>query len=99
METSMVLYMEPGAVRMERAVADGLGDDAGPLTRDSGNRAGHFSPSGVFGDATLATWHKGELVTEAKLAHILVDLDALAAAPLPPGAPRSPLDPVPATAR
>jgi acetamidase/formamidase/creatinine amidohydrolase/Fe(II)-dependent formamide hydrolase-like protein len=99
METSMVLYMEPGAVRMERAVADGLGDDAGPLTRDSGNRGGHFSPSGVFGDATLATWHKGELVTEAKLAHILVDLDALAAAPLPPGAPRSPLDPVPATAR
>jgi creatinine amidohydrolase len=91
-ETSMVLYMEPGAVRMERAVADGMVEWKGPLTRDANNAAGHYSPSGVFGDATLASWGKGERVTEAMVADILADIDALAAAPLPPGAPRSPLE-------
>jgi creatinine amidohydrolase len=91
-ETSMVLYMEPGAVRMERAVADGLVEKRGPLTRDARNAAGHFSPSGVFGDPTLASWGKGERVTEAMLAAILGEIDALATAPLPPGSPRSPLD-------
>ncbi len=95
METSMVLYMQPAAVRMEKAVADGLTGATGPLTRDAANRAGHYSPSGVYGDATLATWQKGQVVTEAKLAHILRDLDALAAAPLPGGTPRSPLEEAP----
>ena len=95
-ETSMVLYMEPGTVRMERAVADGLVDKRGPLTRDAGNAAGHFSPSGVFGDPTLASWRKGALVTEAVVADILAEIDALAAAPPPPGEPRSPLEGPPA---
>ncbi|HVR71850.1 MAG TPA: creatininase family protein [Vicinamibacteria bacterium] len=93
-ETSMALYMEPGAVRMERAVADGLVEGRGPLTRDARNPAGHFSPSGVFGDPTLASWRKGERVTEAMLADILAEIDALARAPLPPGEPRSPLEAV-----
>jgi creatinine amidohydrolase len=91
-ETSMVLYMEPGTVRMERAVADGLVERRGPFTRDAGNAAGHFSPSGVFGDPTLASWRKGERVTEAMIADILGEIDALAAASLPPGAPASPLE-------
>jgi len=91
-ETSMVLYMEPGAVRMERAVADGLVEKRGPLTRDARNGDGHLSPSGVFGDPTLASWRKGERVTEGMLADILREIDALAQAPLPPGAPRSPLE-------
>jgi acetamidase/formamidase/creatinine amidohydrolase/Fe(II)-dependent formamide hydrolase-like protein len=95
-ETSMVLYMEPGTVRMERAVADGLVEKRGPLTRDAGNAAGHFSPSGVFGDPTLASWQKGALVTEAVVADILAEIDALAAAPPPPGEPRSPLEGAPA---
>jgi creatinine amidohydrolase/Fe(II)-dependent formamide hydrolase-like protein len=92
----MVLYMEPGTVRMERAVADGLVEKRGPLTRDAGNAAGHFSPSGVFGDPTLASWQKGALVTEAVVADILAEIDALAAAPAPPGEPRSPLEGAPA---
>ena len=87
-ETSMVLYMEPGAVRMERAVADGGATRGrGPLTRDPRNAAGHYSPSGVFGDATLASRAKGERVAEAMVADILRDIDALAAAPLPAGTP------------
>jgi creatinine amidohydrolase len=92
METSMVLYMKPSAVRMEKAVADGLAEASGPLTRDRAKPGGHYSPTGVFGDATLATWQKGQLITEAQVAHILRDIDAVAAAPLPAGTLRSPIE-------
>ena len=93
----MILYMRPGAARMERAVADGLVKREGPLTRDPASPTGHVSPSGVFGDPTLASWRKGERVTEAKVADILAEIDALAIAPVPEGRPRSPLEegPVP----
>jgi hypothetical protein len=30
----------------------------------SGNGNRHYSPSGVFGDPTLATWQKGERITD-----------------------------------
>ena len=91
-ETSMILFMAPGTVRMDRAVADGERVRPGPLTRDPTNADGHYSPSGVFGDATLATWRKGERVVEAMLADVLADLDQLAGAPVPAGTPRSPLE-------
>lgn len=91
-ETSMALYMEPAAVRMERAAPDGLVVRPGPLTRDPTKRDAHFSPSGVFGDPTLATWEKGRRVTEAKLADILKEIDDLARSAVPPGTPRSPLE-------
>jgi creatinine amidohydrolase len=95
-ETSMVLYMAPGTVRMEKAVADGLVARTGPspLTRDPHNAAGHYSPSGVYGDATLASWRKGERVVEQVAADILADIDALAAAAPPPGEPRPATEPV-----
>jgi creatinine amidohydrolase len=92
-ETSMVLFMEPGVVRMDRAARDGLPGQSGPLTRDRGNAAGHYSPTGIFGDATLATWAKGERITEAMVAHVLADVDAVARDAVPPGTPRSPLEP------
>jgi len=91
-ETSMVLYMRPGAVRMERAVADGLVYRDAALTRDTHSRIGHVSPSGVYGDPSRASWAKGERVTEAKVADILAEIDALALAPVPAGQPRSPLE-------
>lgn len=94
-ETSMLLYIAPEKVDMALATKDGLDARPGPLTRDPANKAGHYSPSGVFGDATRATRAKGERVVEALLADILRDVDALARAPLPPGTPRSPLDAVP----
>jgi creatinine amidohydrolase len=84
-ETSMILYMQPASVRMERAVADGERVRPGPLTRDPKRSGQHYSPSGVFGDATLATWQKGEKITEATVADILKDIDALAAVALPVG--------------
>jgi acetamidase/formamidase/creatinine amidohydrolase/Fe(II)-dependent formamide hydrolase-like protein len=91
LETSMVLYMRPGAVWMERAAADGADDRPGPLTRDPAREDGHYSPTGVFGDPTLATWQKGEAVTEGRLGDILAEIDALARTAVPQGTPGSPL--------
>lgn len=94
-ETSMILYMRPGTVRMDKAVADGGGASSGPLTRDRA-KGGHYAPSGVFGDATLASWRKGERIVEQAVTDLLQGIDALKAAPVPPGEPRSPIEPPPA---
>src|SRR5262249_6048253 len=64
-ETSLMLFLAPASVRMERAVADGLVARDGPLTRDVTSATGHVSPSGVFGDPTLADWRKGQTLVEA----------------------------------
>lgn len=93
-ETSMVLYMDPPSVRMERAVADGGGASSGPLRRDRA-AGGHYAPSGVFGDATLASRQKGERIVEQAVADLLAGIDALARAPVPDGTPRSPLGETP----
>ncbi len=92
-ETSVMLYLAPELVHMERAVADGAHPNDGPLTRDPKNAAGHYSPSGVFGDPTLATREKGEKIFAAVAAAMVADVDALSRAPLPGGRPRSPLEP------
>ena len=91
-ETSMILYMEPQAVRMEKATAGGDASTKGPLTRDASNKDGLYSASGVFGDARLATWQKGERVVEAAVRDILAEIDALAKEALPAGTPGSPLE-------
>ncbi len=75
-ETSMILYMQPGAVDMKKAVKDYSPTGRG-LTRDPNNKTGTYSPSGVWGDATLATVEKGKIVTEALVAEILRDLERL----------------------
>jgi creatinine amidohydrolase len=93
-ETSMVLYMKPAAVAMEKATSGGS-PGPGPLTRDPHSTTGRYSASGVYGDARLATWHKGERVVEQMVADILGDLDRLAREELPEGRPGSPLDPLP----
>jgi amidase len=90
-ETSTMLFLAPGSVRMEKAVADGLTERSGPLTRDVSSATGHVSASGVFGDPTLADWRKGQQIAEAMVAAIVADIDALAAAAPPAGALRSPL--------
>ena len=48
----------------------------GPLTRDP-NGKGTYSPTGVWGDATLATREKGRIVVEALVASVLADIEAL----------------------
>lgn len=65
-ETSINLYLQPGLVDMDKAVTD-YGDgrqkdyggyQPGRITRDRSDPA--YSPTGIFGDATLATAGKGE---------------------------------------
>jgi len=78
-ETSMMLYIAPESVDMKKAVNDFHGDHPGPLTRDPKNEEGTYSPSGVWGDATLATREKGKIVMEALVKAILAEIEALRA--------------------
>ncbi len=66
-ETSMMLYIAPDRVRMELASCE-YGErpgkppvQSGPFRRHPG-QPGFYSPSGVFGDATLASAAKGRWV-------------------------------------
>ena len=75
-ETSMMLYMAPRSVNMKKAVKDYHANKPGGLTRDP-NGAGTYSPTGVWGDATLATRAKGKTVTKALVAEILKEIEQL----------------------
>lgn len=79
-ETSMMLYMHPDRVDMARAVRDDAPRGEGGLGRTPGTRK-TFSPSGVWGDATLATREKGRIVVEAMVAGMLREIEALRSAP------------------
>jgi len=75
-ETSMMLYIAPGSVQMKKAVRDFNPDQPGPLSRDPKGR-GTYSPTGAWGDPTLATREKGQAVVESLLTTILKDIDDL----------------------
>ena len=79
-ETSMMLYMHPERVDMSKAVKDDSPQGVGGLTRVRGNDK-TFSPSGVWGDATLATREKGRVVVEAMVLGILREIETLRSAP------------------
>jgi creatinine amidohydrolase len=81
-ETSMMLYLSPEDVDMNKAVKDyhpGKG-----LTRDPTKKDMAYSASGVYGDATLATKEKGRIVTEALVDATVAEIEALRTAPLSP---------------
>lgn len=90
-ETSMMLYIAPDVVRLERAVRDihPERDEANPggLTRDPDAARGTYSPTGAWGDPTLATLDKGRVVVEALVRHIVEFLDRFARPDFAPGAP------------
>jgi len=77
-ETSMMLYIAPETVDMKKAVKDYHGNKPGGLTRDP-NGNGTYSPTGVWGDATLATKEKGRIVVEALVRSVLAEIEALRA--------------------
>lgn len=81
-ETSMMLYIAPERVNMRLAVRDDNVDVPGPLTRKADGK-GIYSPSGVWGDATLATREKGRIVVEATVTGLLRDIATLRSAALP----------------
>jgi len=74
-ETSMMLYIAPDSVDMTKATKD-FPTGTGALTPTKGT-VGRYSPSGVYGDATLATRAKGEKVVEATVAGMLKEIEEL----------------------
>jgi creatinine amidohydrolase len=81
-ETSEMLYMYPDRVDMSLAVREDTPSVPGGLTRRK-DGDGTYSASGIWGDPTLATREKGQVVVEATVKGILNDLAALKTAELP----------------
>jgi len=78
-ETSMMLHLVPEVVRMERAEADVHPPRApGPFTRDPNAGRGVYSPTGAYGDPTLATAEKGKRLVDAIVTHVVAAVEALA---------------------
>jgi creatinine amidohydrolase len=76
-ETSMMLYIAPQEVDMNKAVKD---YDSRPnrrgLTRDpKGN--GNYSPTGIWGDPTLAAKEKGKIIVETTIQAIVKEINEL----------------------
>jgi len=81
-ETSMMLYIAPQTVDMKKAAKDiPAVDGPGPLTLDPNNSNGRYSPTGIYGDATLATREKGKVVIEAMVEGINREINSLRAEP------------------
>ena len=82
-ETSMMLYIAPDDVDMKKAVKDyHPRRGKGGLTR-SPNGEGIYSPTGIWGDPTLATREKGQRVTEALIESVLREIEDLRRSPVP----------------
>jgi creatinine amidohydrolase len=75
-ETSMMLYIAPESVRMKKAARDLNPNQPGGLTRDPQGK-GTYSPTGAWGDPTLATREKGQAVVESLVVTILKDIEDL----------------------
>jgi len=90
METSMMLYMHPDKVKMELAVtevAPSLGP--GPFTRNRTSTTGVISPSGSWGDPTLASAEKGKILVEALVAAIVDEIQQLGGPDFRPAPPNA----------
>lgn len=76
-ETSMMLYIAPQTVDMSKAVKD---YDPRPnrrgLSRDPKGK-GHYSPTGIWGDPTLASKEKGKVIVEAAVEEIVKQIREL----------------------
>jgi creatinine amidohydrolase len=99
-ETSMMLYIDPASVDMTKAVKD-VGPQSTPprLTRQRDGQ-GTYSPSGIWGDPTLASRDKGRIIVESLVTSILEDIRLLRSASLPPrsAAPQPTVKPAESTA-
>lgn len=83
-ETSMMLYINPAAVDLTRAQRDYSPSVSTPfqLTRREGGR-GTYSPTGAWGDPSLATREKGRVAVETIVSAIRTDIEDLRRAVLP----------------
>jgi creatinine amidohydrolase len=83
-ETSMMLYMQPGVVTMAKAPND-YHPGTGGLTRDSAAAVRDrktWSRTGTFGNATLATREKGRALVEAQLRDMVAEIERLRLVPI-----------------
>jgi len=78
-ETSMMLCIAPETVDMTKAVKDYHPSAQGGLTRRPGGD-GSYSASGIYGDATLASRQKGEILVKAISRRILEEIKNFQAA-------------------
>jgi len=81
-ETSLMLHLEPSRVDMAKAVREVPAWKPGGFQRDA-RLPGTPSPSGIFGDPTLATAEKGNAFFAALVRHIESHLENLRTMPLP----------------
>lgn len=91
LETSIMLHLAPEIVRMERAIPD-VNPERLPaklLHRDPTGEYGVYSPSGAWGDPTLATVEKGKLLVEAIVSHVVARIQALSEPGFTPDPPRA----------
>lgn len=95
LETSLMLAIAPHVVAMARAQAspaDRAVNAPGPLTRTDPSSP-NYSPSGSFGDPTLASRAKGDILLAAMLEDVIGHAQQFAArqsrAPVQPAEPRT----------
>lgn len=81
-ETSMMLVIAPESVDMSKAVKDFDKTGHGRLTRKQGPGK-TYSPTGIWGDASLATPEKGQAVVKSLLSGIVNDINRLRLEPTP----------------
>jgi creatinine amidohydrolase len=82
-ETSMLLYAAPDLVDTSKAVRDFSPAPAfGRLTRKRDVQA-IYSPTGTWGDATLATKDKGRTIVESVVTSLVQEIEDLRQAPIP----------------
>lgn len=74
-ETSIMLFIAPEIVRMDKAICD-FHDAPGPLSRERRPDSA-YSPSGAWGDPTLASKEKGEQLVKALVDGIANDINRL----------------------
>lgn len=75
-ETSMMLHIAASDVNMQKAAKDWHEPGKGRLSRTKVDGCA-YSPSGVWGDATLATAEKGKLVVQSLVAAVIRDIHHL----------------------
>lgn len=76
-ETSIMLVLKPDIVNMQKAQKDFSGSGEGPLSPNSdGSRV--YSPTGAWGDPTLASLEKGKKLVDSLVSGIVSEIDELA---------------------
>ncbi len=76
-ETSMMLHLDPQRVDMSRAVRDDRPRNGRGGFSPAAGHPGVYSPSGSWGDPTLATTAKGKALVDALIDAIVADIERL----------------------